>query len=131
MGAVASAGGGGGAAVSGRSGGATASGGGTAAAFAVVARSPLSLSHKSSDARALANPQEGSIAAHRVAALRVGKNILASRNGLASALTTACPMPAKTARRVKSSYIHQPLQGPLDSDQHNYNFSAMDRLRAA
>lgn len=68
-------------------------GGGGAAAPAtcvVVARSPVSLSQKSSDARALANPQEGSIAAHRVAALRAGKNILASRNGFASALTTAC-----------------------------------------
>lgn len=82
MGAVASAAAGGG--------GANASGGGAAAAAsAVVARSQVSLSHKSSDARALANPQEGSIAAHRVAALRVGKNSLASRNGLASALTTA------------------------------------------
>lgn len=92
--------GGGGAAASAAAGGcaaavaaATSGSGGGAAAVAtsvVVARSPVSLSHKSSDARALANPQEGSIAAHRVAALRAGKNILASRNGFASALTTAC-----------------------------------------
>ena len=81
---------------------ASAAGGGAAAAAVaagapararaapVAAPLPLSLSQQSSEARALANPQEGSIAAHRVAVLRTGKNILASRNGLASALTTAC-----------------------------------------